>query len=176
MEDISETDPDSIVKLRSAEEQVNNIIMTRAGSSIYGIYTINVVFSLFYLTIGMCIVALEKNRGFKKQFSIVRALGSQAESVLSTMLIDAVLTMLVASVIGIFIGSLLSILVLQTPLTYVGVSGTLDWHRLPIKLANPIDVLSFVLVLSFTIPLLATYLITRRSLKEDLAENLQSSL
>ncbi|MFW9919515.1 MAG: FtsX-like permease family protein [Candidatus Thorarchaeota archaeon] len=176
IEDIWDIDPDSIVQINSAQDQIDDVIGSKAGNSIYGVYTINVLFSLFYLTIGMSIVAIEKNRGFKKQFSVVRALGSQAESVQSAMLIDAVLTMAMASIIGIFIGSLLSILVLQTPLTYIGVSGSLDWQRLPIALVLPLDIFSLILVLSFSIPLLGTHLITRHSLNQDLADELRAAL
>ncbi|MFW9953057.1 MAG: FtsX-like permease family protein, partial [Candidatus Thorarchaeota archaeon] len=151
------------------------IIGTRAGRSIYGVYTINVMFSLFYLTIGMCIVAMEKNRSFRKQFSVIRALGSQQRSVLGSMLIDSFLTMAMASIIGIFVGSLLSLLVLQTPLTYIGVSGSLDWLRLPITIVLPVETLSIILLLSFTIPLLATFVITRHSLNADLIDELRAS-
>ncbi|MFW9910695.1 MAG: FtsX-like permease family protein, partial [Candidatus Thorarchaeota archaeon] len=175
VEEIWQSNPNSFVNIVSSQAEIDKIIGTRAGRSIYGVYTINVMFSLFYLTIGMCIVAMEKNRSFRKQFSVIRALGSQQRSVLGSMLIDSFLTMAMASIIGIFVGSLLSLLVLQTPLTYIGVSGSLDWLRLPITIVLPVETLSIILLLSFTIPLLATFVITRHSLNADLIDELRAS-
>ncbi|MCK5151674.1 MAG: ABC transporter permease, partial [Candidatus Thorarchaeota archaeon] len=176
MQDVWNLAPSTILEIESPHENVDQVLDTRISRSIYGVYTLNILFSLFYLTIGMCIVAIEKNRGYRKQFSVLRALGTQDSSVLSGFLLDTLLGIFVASLIGLFTGVLLSAFVIQAPITYIGTSTALSWNRIPISMIIPIDLLSIILALSFIIPLFAAYVVTKRSLQSNLAENLQSSL
>ncbi|MFW9848822.1 MAG: FtsX-like permease family protein [Candidatus Thorarchaeota archaeon] len=176
MQEITNISPSTIVKIESPHSHIDQVLDTRISRSINGIYTLNILFSLFYLTIGMCIVAIERNRGYRKQFSVLRALGSQDTVVLSAFLIDTMLGIFVASLIGLFTGIILSLFVIQTPIAYIGTSTSLGWSRLPIAMVIPVDILSLVLALSFIIPLVAAFIVTKRSLQSNLAENLQSSL
>ncbi len=176
MQEIGELSPFTTVNIESPHSHIDRVLDTRISRSIYGVYTLNILFSLFYLSIGMCIVAIEKNRGYRKQFSILRALGSHDNVVLGAFLIDTILSIFFASLIGLFIGFLLSLFVIQAPIAYIGTTTSLSWSRLPISMVIPLDVLSLVLALSFIIPIIAAYIVTKRSLQSNLAENLQSSL
>ncbi len=176
LQEIANISPSTLVNIESPYSHIDQVLDTRISRSINGIYTLNILFSLFYLTIGMCIVAIERNRGYRKQFSVLRALGSHDNVVLSAFLIDTMLGIFIAALIGLFTGLLLSLFVIQTPIAYIGTSTSLSWSRLPISMVIPVDILSIVLALSFIIPIIAAFIVTKRSLQSNLAENLQSSL
>ncbi|MHA1908090.1 MAG: FtsX-like permease family protein [Candidatus Thorarchaeota archaeon] len=176
MQEIWNLAPSTFLRIESPLENVDQVLDTRISRSIYGVYTLNIIFSLFYLTIGMCIVAIEKNRGFRKQFSVLRALGSHDNNVLRAFLLDTVIGIFIASLIGLFTGMLLSLFVIQAPIAYIGTTTSLSWNRLPVSMIVPLDILSLILVLSFIIPIIAAYIVTKRNLQSNLAENLQSSL
>ncbi|MFX1560483.1 MAG: hypothetical protein ACFFBL_07830, partial [Promethearchaeota archaeon] len=104
-----------------------------------------------------------------------RAMGSDSTTIQSAMLFDIIINIVLSSVIGMATGLVLSGMVLGTPLMYMGVSETLPWNHLPISLSIPFIQLGGVYLTGYSFPLIATLLVTRRNLSNDIAERLQDA-
>jgi hypothetical protein len=76
MEDILSIAPSSFTSLNTPYDDIDSILNSRAGQAIYGAYTLNVIFSILYLTAGVTLVITVKIRTLRKHFSLLRALGS----------------------------------------------------------------------------------------------------
>ena len=72
----------------SAQGGIDEVLDSRTGQSIYGGYTLNMLFALFYLTAGLLIISVVKTKRLQKQFSILRALGTPNSSIMSSVLVD----------------------------------------------------------------------------------------
>jgi len=175
MDDIKKIAPYSFSIIRSSLQAIDEVFDSRGASTIHGIYTLNVLFSVLYLTIGISIIAGDKNRLYRKQFAILRAMGSDSTTIQSAMLFDIIINIVLSSVIGMVTGLVLSGMVLGTPLMYMGVSETLPWNHLPISLSIPFIQLGGVYLIGYSFPLIATLLVTRRNLRNDIAERLQDA-
>ncbi|MFW9844611.1 MAG: FtsX-like permease family protein, partial [Candidatus Thorarchaeota archaeon] len=173
MQDISEIAPHSFNDLESPYTSIDDVLDSRATQSIYGTYTLNVLFSLVYLTIGMIIVSIVRVRGLRKQFSVVRALGAPNKSIIVASLTETLLGILVAAAIGGTIGISLSILLMNIPLLHMGTTTQTLWTRLPVQLVVPLPLISVVVGVSIGASLLATYFVLVRTLKLNIAEEIQ---
>ena len=176
MNEVLDAAPHSFISIRSSLEETDDLLESRASRSIHGIYTLNVLFSIIYLSIGISIIAADKNNLYKKQFSVLRALGSEEKVIKGLMIVDMFLSIAIASVIGIAVGLVISIIISSTPLMYMGVTVTLSWTRLPVRISLPYVLFGAILLLSFVVPLASTYLVTGRSLKRGIAEELQAAV
>ena len=175
MRDLWEIAPNSFNSIESPYPQIEEILDSKAGQTIYGVYTLNVIFTIIYLSIGMVIVATVRIRRLRRQFSVLRALGTENNSILGSVLIDTTLGLLVASGIGALIGLILSYFAINMPLVYFG-TGTINmWVRLPVILAIPPDILGIILGCSFVFAIIATTYVTSRTLKKNIAEQIQYS-
>ncbi len=173
MEEIYNIAPYSFENIESSLAYIDAVLSTRATQSIYGTYTLNVLFSIIYLTIGMSIVSIVRVRGLRKQFSVLRALGAPNKSILVASLIESGVGVLIAAAIGGTIGLSLSLLLMDVPLLYMGLSTTGLWTRLPIQLVVPIPLISAIIGISITVALVATYYVVARTLKLNIAEEIQ---
>ena len=133
----------------------------------------NVLFSLVYLTIGMIIVSIVRVRGLRKQFSVLRALGAQNKSIIIASLTETSLGILIAAAIGGTIGITLAILLMNVPLLHMGVSTLGLWNRLPVQLVLPLPLISVIVSLAVGASLIATYFVLVRTLKLNIAEEIQ---
>jgi len=173
MHEITAIAPYSFNDIKSAYESIDEVLDSRATQSIYGTYTLNVLFSLVYLTIGMIIVSIVRVRGLRKQFSVLRALGSPNKSIISASLTETSIGVLIAAGIGGVIGLSLAFLLMNIPLVYMGASTLGLWSRLPVQLVLPLPLISVIVSLAIGASLIATYFVLVRTLKLNIAEEIQ---
>ncbi|MFW9849594.1 MAG: FtsX-like permease family protein, partial [Candidatus Thorarchaeota archaeon] len=173
MRDLYGIAPNSFDRIDSPYPQIEEVLDSKAGQTIYGVYTLNVVFSIVYLSIGMMIVATVRVRRLRKQFSVLRALGTENRSIMNSVLIDTSLGLLIAAGIGAIIGLILAYFAINMPLVYFGTSTIGMWMRLPVHMAVPPDILGIILGCSVVSALIATLYVTSRTLKKNIAEQIQ---
>ncbi len=173
MNDINAIAPYSFTDIESPFTSIDRVLESRAAQSIYGTYTLNVIFSLIYLTIGMLIVSIVRVRGLRKQFSVLRALGAPNRSIIIASITETSIGVLIAAAIGGTIGVSLAFLLMNIPLLHMGVSTLTLWARLPVQLVIPLPLVSTIIGLSIGVSLIATYLVLVRTLKLNIAEEIQ---
>ena len=173
MSDIYSIAPFSFTNVNAAQESIDEVLDSRATQSIFGAYTLNVIFSLIYLTFGILIVTTVRVKGLRKQFSVLRALGAETKSMLIASLIDTSTGLLLAAAIGSTIGITLAFILKDIPLLYMGLSTTQLWTRLPVNLIVPWLLLGGIIGTAVVVSLIATYLVVSRSLKLNIAEEIQ---
>jgi hypothetical protein len=173
MNNIHAIAPCSFNTIEAAQEPIDEVLDSRATQSIFGAYTLNVLFSLIYLTFGMVIVTSVRVRGLRKQFSVLRALGAESKSMVVATLVDSATGLVLAAIIGGAIGTLLALLLKDIPLLYMGLSTTQLWTRLPVNLVVPWPLLAGIVGSAAVVSLLATYLVVSRALKLNIAEEIQ---
>ena len=83
--------------------------------------------------------------------------------------------MFLGIVIGSVVGLFLSRLLLQIPLAFLGVTTEIVWSRLPVVLTLPAPLLAGVILLSFVSAFVTTYIVTRRGLSSNLADDFRHS-
>ena len=155
-----------------AQERIDALERSSMSRSIVGVYTLNILFSILYLTLGMAIVAVEKNRHMRSDLSLLRAFGLEPSRILLILLIDSALGIGYAAMIGGSIGFVLSFLILNSPLVYIGVSDVTSWSRLPVVLTVPWSLLTSIVILSFILPIIAVLVVNAYSLKTEVAAGL----
>ncbi|MFX1602548.1 MAG: FtsX-like permease family protein [Promethearchaeota archaeon] len=165
--------PYSFDELQASEALVDEALKSRAGQSIYGAYTLNVIFSLLYLSVGILIVSIVRFGKLKRQFSIMRALGSDGRAIITSVLIESATGIAIAALIGTLVGLFLTSFVIQLPLVYMGSMTELLWNRLPVLLAVPVTLLAVILGAAVLFTLAATYIVVVRNLKTNIAEEIQ---
>jgi ABC-type antimicrobial peptide transport system permease subunit len=173
MNDIVAIAPSSFNDIDSPYTYIDEVLDSRATQSIYGTYTLNVLFSLVYLTIGMIIVSIVRVRGLRKQFSVLRALGTPNKSIIIASLTETSLGILLAAGIGGAIGISLAFILKNIPLLYMGISTTGMWGRLPVSLVLPLPLISMIVGLAVGASLVATYYVLVRTLNLNIAEEIQ---
>jgi ABC-type lipoprotein release transport system permease subunit len=171
--DLHAISPNSFGSVKTPLDDIDEALDSKAAQSLYGVYTLNVLFTLIYLTAGMTIVAAVRVRKMRKQLSILRALGEQSSDIALAVLADTTLGVLIGAGVGAVIGLALTALVINMPLAYIGMASTLSWARLPVILGVPWLLLTAILSASFFFALAATYVVTRRNLSLNIAEEIQ---
>jgi ABC-type lipoprotein release transport system permease subunit len=171
--DLHALSPNSFGSVKTPLDDIDEALDSKAAQSLYGVYTLNVLFTLIYLTAGMTIVAAVRVRRMRKQLSILRALGEQSSDIALAVLADTTLGVLIGAGVGAVIGLALTALVINMPLAYIGMASTLSWARLPVILGVPWLLLTAILSASFLFALAATYVVTRRNLKLNIASEIQ---
>ncbi len=173
MERLHELAPNSFSSIESPYTDINAAIESNAGQSIHGIYTMNVVFTLIFLSAGMFIVSLMRTNNLSKQFSILRALGTEDRSITASVLADTSIGLLIAAIIGTFLGFILTGFIINMPIVYFGAETAMLWSRLPVTLIIPGLVLGGIIFASYSFSLIATYVVTRKTLEKNIAEDIQ---
>ncbi|MFW9862396.1 MAG: ABC transporter permease [Candidatus Thorarchaeota archaeon] len=173
LRDLHEIAPNSFQTLESAQARIDSALESRAGQSIYGAYTLNVVFAFIYLTAGVLIVAMVRFGKLRRQFSVMRALGAEPRSILVAVLIESLTGVVLAAMIGGLVGLLLTSFVIQLPLTYMGSMTIQLWNRLPVILAVPTALLVTILGAAVLSSLAATYFVVARNLGRNIAMEIQ---
>ncbi|MFX1483543.1 MAG: FtsX-like permease family protein, partial [Promethearchaeota archaeon] len=173
MNDIHSIAPGSFSEIKAANEDIDTVLDSRATQSIYGAYTLNVIFSLIYLTLGIAIVTIVRVRVMRKQFSILRALGTEKQSIVVATLTDTSIGLTLAAIIGACIGGGLAFLLQNVPLLYMGISTSQLWARLPVALILPWDLILVIMGTAVIVSLVATYIVLMRTLKLNIAEEIQ---
>jgi ABC-type antimicrobial peptide transport system permease subunit len=173
MRDLYDIAPYSISSILCAQEMIDEVLESRATQTVYGAYTLNVLFSLVYLTFGMVIVANLRIRNLKKQISILRALGTEPGSLMKGFLVETAVGVILAAAIGGLIGGALSYFVLGIPLVYTGTQTFTMWYRLPVLLQLPFALITGIVVATVVISQVATYYVMRRTLALNIAEEIQ---
>lgn len=173
MAELFEIAPHSISTITSAQEKIDNLQETRSTQTVYGAYTLNLLFSLVYLTFGMAIVSTVRVRNLRKQFSILRALGTDSSSIMKGFLVETAVGVILAAGTGAFIGVTLSFLVLDIPLVYTGTQTFSMWYRLPVLLQVPFILVTAIIFLTLTISQGTMYYVMRRTLNLNIAEEIQ---
>jgi hypothetical protein len=133
MEEIQSLANFTTEEIVSSQANIDQVLDSRTGQSIYGVYTLNLLFSLIYLDVGM--------------------------------------SMLIGIRIGSIVGLFLSLLMLQIPLAFLGVTTEIIWSRLPIFIVFPVSLLIGIILLSFMSAFFTTYLATRKGLSSNLADD-----
>jgi ABC-type lipoprotein release transport system permease subunit len=173
MGEIAELSQTSFQRLESGLLNLDRALDSRAAQTIYGVYTLNVVFSLIYLTAGIAIVTVVRIQNLRRPLSVLRALGTEGQSIMIPMLVDSLATMVVAAGVGGLIGLALTSFAIQIPLNYIGTTITLYWLRLPVVIAVPYLVIGFVVLVTVSAVLVTTYFITKSTLERNIAEEIQ---
>ncbi|MFW9961021.1 MAG: hypothetical protein ACFFDV_08380 [Candidatus Thorarchaeota archaeon] len=173
MNDIHAIAPSTFNNIESPFTYIDEVLDSRGTQSINGAYTLNVLFSLIYLTIGITIVNIVRVRGLRKQFSVIRALGAPNKSIIIASLTETVIGLLIAAGIGGSIGITLAYLLMNVPLLYMGTSTLGLWGRLPVFLQIPFLLVGAIVAVSVSVSLLATYYIQVRTLNLNIAEEIQ---
>jgi hypothetical protein len=172
MIDLWDLAPYSFESVESPFVYIDEVLESRTGQTIYGVYTLNVLFSIIYLTAGVTIVAMVRTRNLQRQLSVLRALGTEKKDIISSVLLDTIIGLFVSSLIGSLIGLMLTALMLAVPLVYIGSTVTINWSRLPVLLAVPVPLLIGIVGCSLLFSLLTTYVVTERSLRGNIAEQI----
>ncbi len=173
MRAINDIAPFSFESMESPYTNINESTQSRAGQSIYGVYTLNVIFSIIYLTLGMVTVTTVRTRSLKKQYSVMRALGAESGSITSAALIDTLISLLIAAGIGGALGLGLSAFAVNIPLVYMGGTSSRLWLRLPVMIYVPYMTLMAIIGVTIMFSLIATFMVTRRVLGRNIAEEIQ---
>ena len=171
--EISSLSQHGFSSVQCAQEQIDALEESSMSRSIIGVYTLNILFSLLYLTLGMTIVSFEKNRIMRSDLSLLRAFGLRPSRIIIVLLLDTVLSISYAALIGGSIGFVLSFLILNSPLVYIGVSNASSWGRLPVVLAAPWTLLGSLVIVSFILPLIAVLVISKHTLQTQVAVDLR---
>ena len=171
MEDIRNIANFTAEEVLASQMEIDEVLDSRTGQSIYGVYTLNMLFALVYITAGLMIISVVKTRRLQKQFSILRALGTPNSSIMSAVLADVGVSMLLGIIIGSLMGLFLSLLLLQIPLVFLGVTTEILWSRLPVSLVLPVPLLTGIILLSFVSAFVTTYFVTKKSLNSNLADD-----
>lgn len=175
MEDIGKIAPWSFSEIRSPYTEIDAVLESRAGQAIYGAYTLNVLFSVLYLSAGIILVATMKIRSLRKHFSLLRALGTQPPAIIKVVLIDSTIGVILGAFAGSLVGVLLTAIILEVPLTYLGLSTSVAWDGLPLTLSVPIPLIVGIVSIAIVFSLLATYIVIRRGLQSNIANDIQHS-
>jgi len=175
MSELGSIAPFSFEEISSPYTQIDAILDSRAGEAIYGAYTLNVLFSILYLTAGVTLVVTMKVRNLRKHFSILRALGAQPKSLLRAMLIDTIIGVILGVVMGSIIGTILTYIILQIPLTYLGLSSEVTWERLPLVLSIPWPLIIGIVSIALIFSTIVSILVMRRGLHSNIANDIQHS-
>jgi len=165
--------PDSFKHINSGLKRIDDALGARSGRSIFGVYTLNLLFSLTYLTIGMAIVSIDRVRRLRRQLSVFRALGGQTKSITVSVLVETATGVLIAAAIGGLLGLVLSSLIMTLPLTFFGTETAALWSRLPVQIVIPVELLLSIVGLTFLCTLFTTFIVTRRGLTRNIAEEIQ---
>jgi ABC-type lipoprotein release transport system permease subunit len=91
------------------------------------------------------------------------------------MLSDSAIGVILGAIIGGIAGSILSFIVMQMPLTYLGLSAEVSWSRLPLVISVPFMLIVEILTLAALFSIVATYLVVRKGLQVNIAEDTQHS-
>ncbi|MFW9978943.1 MAG: FtsX-like permease family protein [Candidatus Thorarchaeota archaeon] len=161
----------SSLQVISTQERIDNLLTSRTSQSINGVYSLNVIFALTYLVIGITIISVVRTHRLQKYYSILRAFGSHTRSVLSSIVLDSFLSVSVGCLIGLFLGLYLSNLILQLPLVFLGLSGDITWTRLPIELILPSFLIGTILFIGYASAILSVIVTTRRALSGNIADD-----
>lgn len=173
MSDVYSIAPSSFQSIESPYTGIDRVRESKAAESIYGVYTLNVLFAIVFLSIGMAIVVSVRMGLLRKQLSVMRALGTESGSIRSSLFIDTLLSVLIAAVIGVTMGFVLASFSMLMPLVYIGKDSLVMWNRLPILLAVPLVPLGLILGISVSFALIASLLVTRSALRKNIAEEIQ---
>jgi hypothetical protein len=173
MLDLHAIAPYTFNDIESPYTYINQVLDSRGTQSVNGAYTLNVIFSMIYLTFGITIVSIVRVRGLRKQLSVLRALGAPNKSVIVASLTETGIGLIIAACIGSTIGITLAYLLMNVPLLYMGASTIGLWSRLPVFLQIPFVLVAGIVIVSVSVSLLATYFILERILKLNIAEEIQ---
>ena len=80
-------------------------------------------------------------------------------------------SMILGIVIGSLVGLFLSFLLIEIPLAFLGVTTEIVWSRLPVFLVLPVPLIVGIILLSFVSAFVTTYIVTKRGLSSNLADD-----
>ncbi len=146
---------------------------SKASRSIYGIYTMDMLFSLIYLIAGMAIITLIRTHNMSKQLSVLRALGSKTTSLLVPLLIDVLLSLAYALFIGFLLGSVITLIIVNMPIVFMANVSRTMWFRLPMVVQVPIGLLISLIGLAIASSLFSSFLIIRKQLRKNIADDIK---
>ncbi|MFX0107490.1 MAG: FtsX-like permease family protein [Candidatus Hodarchaeota archaeon] len=175
MDELAALASSSFINIDSPYIYIDSILDSRAGQSIYGAYTLNVLFSIMYLSAGITLVVTSKLRKMRKHFSLLRALGTEQESITRPVMIDTTASVALGAITGSIVGIILTMMVLRIPISYTGLSSTSAWEILPLTLSFPFELLALIIFIAFSFSIIATYFVMKRELSIDIAEDLSGS-
>ncbi len=173
IQDVRDLGGDYIQLIKCGPKDMKDSLSSRASQAVYGVYTLDLLFSLLYLTIGIGIVTTLRSRKFSKQFSVLRALGTDNNSILVPMLIDLLLTLFYALLLGSVLGLILSVIALGMPLVYYPKATQIVWTRIPLLIIVPWVLLLSLIAVTILFSLGCSYLIISKQLRKNIAEDMK---
>jgi ABC-type antimicrobial peptide transport system permease subunit len=173
MKELYSIAPNSWSQIESASAHISKVLDARASQALYGVYSLNLYFSLFYLIFGMVIVSLLRMRGLKKQILVLKALGADNRSIYVPLIVDTSISILLSLIFGTFLALILTNFIIQFPLMYYQTETATQWTRLPILLQIPAALLVGIVGFSFLFSIWVSYVSSIRTLRKNIAEELQ---
>jgi ABC-type antimicrobial peptide transport system permease subunit len=161
--------------VKSPYTYINEVLDSRAGQSIYGAYTLNVLFSVAFLTVGTSLVISMKVKKLRRHFSLMRAIGTEFRTLIASFLIDSALTIAMGALVGGVIGTLMTFLILQLPLSYLGIATAVTWSRLPMVVLVPVGLVLAIITIAMVASIASTYLMARKGLNVNIADDMRLS-
>jgi hypothetical protein len=79
------------------------------------------------------------------------------------------------AIIGSIVGTLLTYIILRVPLTYLGLSTAVAWEGLPLMISIPTVLIIGMISMAIFFSLLATYVVIKRGLQSNIANDIQHS-
>lgn len=173
IEKVHDVAPGSFKTIDSGLKRIDDALALRSGRSIFGVYTLNLAFSITYLTIGIAIVSIERIGKLRRQLSVFRALGGEPKSIAMSIMVETAVGLLIAAAIGSLLSLLLTYLIMKVPLMFFGSLTATLWSRLPIELVIPTELLLSIVGFTFLCSLCSTFIVTKRGLSVGIAEDIQ---
>ncbi len=165
----------SVLSIKSAQNRLEEILSTKSSQSIFGIYTLNLLFSILYLTLGMIIVTYDKIRGMSKQLSILRAMGTDVQSLIRAIMSDAMVSIGISCIIGSVVAVSMIMMVIHTPSIYVGSALLSEWFVLPISVTIAFEKIFAFVFIGFLFPIISALIIIRIQMRTGIADDLRNT-
>ncbi len=172
VERIRNAAPEVIASIESSDVEIARTTSSTSGRVMYGVYTLNVLFAILFLTAGSAIVAVANGARMRRSFTILRAEGMNPGPIARDTAIDAAVTTMLSAVTGSLIGLLFGYIAARIPLLYTG-SSAIDWLRLPVILEVPVGLLSAIFALALSVVIVSTVAVTLRGLRRNIAAEIQ---
>ncbi len=173
IQDLHSIAPDSFKTIDSGLKRIDDALASRAGRAVFGVYTLNIVFSVAFLTLGVGLVSVERIHKLRRQLSVFRAIGGETRSISISVAVETVVGLMIAAAIGALLSLVLTYLFMKIPLMFFGTETAAIWSRLPIGLVIPTELLLSIVGLTFLCSLCSTLIVTKRGLSANIAEEIQ---
>ncbi len=145
----------------------------RTTQASLGTFTLDLIFTVGYLTFGTAIATAVKSRSTRRQMSVLRALGCDRQWLLVPAVVDVLVSLALGLLIGAFVSGVLASFTVVVPFLDTSHVTPLRWLRLPVLVEIPSLLLVAVLGTCVVVAVAACAGVTWRSLNRSIAQEVQ---